>query len=114
MLFTSAQEIDELVDEWTPDSLAQPLSEWEQRDLNSVPIVTGPIGPKPKLLSNGKSVINLASFNFPGLAGNDRIKEKAIETLRKYGLGSCGPPGFYGTIGRFESFPLRACGSHPK
>ena len=24
---------------------------------------------------------------------------RAIETLRKYGVGSCGPPGFYGTIG---------------
>ncbi|KAH0831343.1 serine palmitoyltransferase [Lanmaoa asiatica] len=94
----SEKEINELVDEWTPDSLVQPLSEWEQRDLSSVPIVAGPIGPKPKLLSNGKSVINLASFNFSGLAGNEQLKEKAIETLRKYGLGSCGPPGFYGTI----------------
>jgi serine palmitoyltransferase len=44
-------------------------------------------------------VLNLASFNFTGLAGNEKIKERAIETLRKYGLGSCGPPGFYGTIG---------------
>ena len=113
-MLTSAQEINELVDEWTPDSLVQPLSEWEQRDLSSVPIVAGPIGPKPKLLSNGKSVINLASFNFSGLAGNEQIKEKAIETLRKYGLGSCGPPGFYGTIGGFESSAWRACGSHAK
>ncbi|KAF8452746.1 pyridoxal phosphate-dependent transferase [Boletus edulis BED1] len=94
----SEKEIDELVDEWTPESLVQPLNDWEQRDLNSVPVVTGPIGPKPKLLSNGKPVINLASFNFAGLAGNEQIKEKAIETLRKYGLGSCGPPGFYGTV----------------
>ncbi|KAF9233818.1 serine palmitoyltransferase [Melanogaster broomeanus] len=79
----SEKEIDELVDEWTPDALVQPLSEWEQRDLTSVPIITGPNGPKPKLLSTGKTT---------------RIKENAIETLRKYGLGSCGPPGFYGTI----------------
>ncbi|KAG8216221.1 serine palmitoyltransferase [Butyriboletus roseoflavus] len=94
----SEKEINELVDEWTPDGLVQPLSEWEQQDLSSVPIITGPIGAKPRLSSNGKSVINLASFNFSGLAGNEQIKEKAIETLRKYGLGSCGPPGFYGTI----------------
>ncbi|KAG6380375.1 serine palmitoyltransferase [Boletus reticuloceps] len=94
----SEKEIDELVDEWTPESLVQPLNDWEQRDLSSVPVTTGPIGPKPKLLSNGKPVINLASFNFAGLAGNEQIKEKAIETLRKYGLGSCGPPGFYGTV----------------
>ncbi|KIJ16518.1 hypothetical protein PAXINDRAFT_132534 [Paxillus involutus ATCC 200175] len=94
----SEKEIDELVDEWTPDALAQPLSEWEQRDFNSVPIIAGPNGPKPKLQSTGKTVFNLASFNFVGLAGSEHIKEKAIETLRKYGLGSCGPPGFYGTI----------------
>ncbi|KAF9225009.1 PLP-dependent transferase [Gyrodon lividus] len=94
----SEKEIDELVDEWTPDALVQPLSEWEQRDLTSVPIIAGPNGPKPKLLSTGETVVNLASFNFAGLAGSEHIKEKAIETLRKYGLGSCGPPGFYGTI----------------
>ena len=46
-------------------------------------------------------MLNLASFNFTGLAGNEVIKERAIEVLRKYGLGSCGPPGFYGTIGEY-------------
>ena len=44
-------------------------------------------------------VLNLASYNFTGLAGNETIKERAIETVRKYGVGSCGPPQFYGTIG---------------
>lgn len=89
------------------------MTEWEQRDLSSVPVVTGPVGPKPKLLSSGKSVINLASFNFVGLAGNEQIKEKAIETLRKYGLGSCGPPGFYGTVGGSDpSSPLSTRGLH--
>jgi serine palmitoyltransferase len=29
---------------------------------------------------------------------HEQIKEKAILALRKYGVGSCGPPGFYGTI----------------
>jgi 7-keto-8-aminopelargonate synthetase-like enzyme len=28
---------------------------------------------------------------------NEHIKEKAIETLRTYGVGPCGPPQFYGT-----------------
>jgi serine palmitoyltransferase len=66
----------------------------------------------PAILSNVKSkeVINLASFNFtthPSRSSNNSPKlnseplpgtESAIATLRKYGLGSCGPPGFYGTI----------------
>ena len=94
----SVQEIDELVDEWTPEPLGQPLSEREQNELAAVPVIAGPNGPKPKLASTGKTAINLCSYNFTGLAGNEHIKERAIETLRKYGLGSCGPAGFYGTL----------------
>ena len=37
-------------------------------------------------------------MNFLGLMNRESIKEKAITALRKYGVGSCGPPGFYGTI----------------
>ncbi|KAI0265363.1 serine palmitoyltransferase [Gloeopeniophorella convolvens] len=83
----SEKEIDELVDEWNPEPLGAPLSPRSR-----------PTSPLPKLLSTGKQVLNFASYNFTGLAGNETIKERAIETLRKYGLGSCGPPGFYGTI----------------
>ena len=64
-----------------------------------MPVVSGANGPRPKLANTGKQVLNLASYNFTGLAGNETIKMRAIETLRKYGVGSCGPPGFYGTIG---------------
>ena len=96
------QEIDELVDEWIPEPLAQPLSPMEQSDLAAIPIIAGPNGPKPKLVSTGKTAVNLASFNFTGLAGNEHIKQRAVEILRKYGLGSCGPPGFYGTLGKLR------------
>ena len=87
-----------MVEEWNPDPLSQPLDTCEEADLAATPIIAGPNGPKPRLL-NGKIVTNLASLNFTGLAGNEHIKQKAIETLRRYGLGSCGPPGFYGTLG---------------
>lgn len=40
----------------------------------------------------------MASFNFLGLLNNEEIKESALTALRKYGVGSCGPPGFYGTL----------------
>ncbi|MCO5612950.1 hypothetical protein L7F22_067223 [Adiantum nelumboides] len=33
------------------------------------------------------------------LAGSEKVKDKAVTALRKYGVGSCSPPGFYGTIG---------------
>ncbi|KAJ7896100.1 serine palmitoyltransferase [Mycena olivaceomarginata] len=93
------KEIDELVDEWTPEPLAAPLNDVEASDLAAVPIVVGQNGPKPTLTKQSAKIIaNLASYNFTGLAGKEVIKERAIETLRKYGLGSCGPPGFYGTL----------------
>lgn len=41
--------------------------------------------------------MNLASYNFYNFVGNETLKEKAIATLRTYGVGPCGPPGFYGT-----------------
>ncbi|KAI0293636.1 serine palmitoyltransferase [Multifurca ochricompacta] len=94
----SKKEIDELVDEWTPEPLGAPLTAEEETDLASIPVVSGPNGPRPKLANTGKQVLNLASYNFTGLAGNETIKQRATETLRKYGVGSCGPPGFYGTI----------------
>ncbi|KAH9034364.1 serine palmitoyltransferase [Lactarius deliciosus] len=56
------------------DELGAPLTPEEQSDLASVPVVSGANGPRPKLANTGK------------------------QTLRKYGVGSCGPPGFYGTI----------------
>ncbi len=102
----SLQEIDELVDEWAPEPLAQPLSTRAEYELGAVPVVAGPNGPKPKLL-NGKAVTNLSSLNFTGLAGNEAIKLRAVEILRKYGLGSCGPPGFYGTLGAWNHAVLR-------
>lgn len=55
-----------------------------------------PTGPKSKL-ANGKTVTNLASYNFYNLNANEQIKEKAIQTLRTYGVGPCGPPQFYAT-----------------
>jgi serine palmitoyltransferase len=58
--------------------------------------VRSPTGPKSRL-ANGRTVTNLASYNFYNFVANETLKEKAIQTLRTYGVGPCGPPGFYGT-----------------
>ena len=55
-----------------------------------------PTGPRSKL-SSGRTVTNLASYNFYNFVSNEVLKERAIQTLRTYGVGPCGPPGFYGT-----------------
>ncbi|GAA5923432.1 hypothetical protein JCM1841_003324 [Sporobolomyces salmonicolor] len=108
----SEEEIDELVAEWQPEPLLPPNQEIPLHP----PIIVGATGPRPRVIfpqpgqdphdpsdpmsldQPGKQVINLASANFAGLAGNERIKEKAVGCLRRYGVGSCGPAGFYGTF----------------
>ncbi|KAJ9148567.1 Aminotransferase class I and II [Pleurostoma richardsiae] len=89
-------EIDELVDEWVPEPLVPPQSAIEEVESERLPVIVGPTGPKSKL-SSGRTVTNLASYNFYNLNANEQIKEKAIQTLRTYGVGPCGPPQFYGT-----------------
>ncbi|KAH8988180.1 serine palmitoyltransferase [Lactarius hatsudake] len=70
----SEKEVDELVDEWTPEPLGAPLTPEEQSDLASVPVVSGANGPRPKLATTGKHVLNLASYNFTGLAESPATK----------------------------------------
>ncbi|KAL2151264.1 hypothetical protein VTH82DRAFT_6362 [Thermothelomyces myriococcoides] len=89
-------EIDELVEEWTPEPLVAPVTPQQEAELEKLPVIVGPTGPKSKL-ANGKTVMNLASYNFYNFNASDQIKEKAIQTLRTYGVGPCGPPQFYGT-----------------
>ena len=45
-----------------------------------------------------KPVLNLSSFDFLGLSTYPSVKEVSKNALDKYGCGSCGPRGFYGTI----------------
>lgn len=40
---------------------------------------------------------NLATYNHYNFINSEALKEQAAKTLRVYGVGPCGPPGFYGT-----------------
>ncbi|KAM3432193.1 hypothetical protein NHJ13734_006988 [Beauveria thailandica] len=90
------EEIEELVDDWTPEPLVPEQTPMEEIDNEKLPVIVGPTGPKVKL-STGRTVTNLASYNFYNFNANEQIKEKAVQTLRTYGVGPCGPPQFYGT-----------------
>ncbi|MCJ1344689.1 serine palmitoyltransferase component [Peltigera leucophlebia] len=83
----SEEEIDELVEDWTPEPLVAMQAPFEEAENEKRAVI----------LSNGRTVTNLASYNFYNLVANETLKEKAIQTLRTYGVGPCGPPGFYGT-----------------
>ncbi|KAF2641282.1 PLP-dependent transferase [Massarina eburnea CBS 473.64] len=91
----SEEEVDELVDEWTPEPLVATPTQFEELESEKRAVIVGPTGPKSKL-ANGRTVTNLASYNFYNFSSNEVLKEKAITTLRTYGVGPCGPPGFYG------------------
>jgi serine palmitoyltransferase len=113
-----------LVEDWTPEPLVAKVTPFEEAQIEKGPVIVGygyglcpppclrflimtnvffssfiwssPTGPRSKL-SNGRTVTNLGSYNFYNLVSNELLKERAIQTLRTYGVGPCGPPGFYGT-----------------
>jgi len=55
-------------------------------------------GTKVKLVGRKEMVVNFATFDFLGLGTRPETKEVSRSALLKYGCGSCGPRGFYGTI----------------
>ncbi|KAI8645245.1 pyridoxal phosphate-dependent transferase [Parasitella parasitica] len=92
------QEIDSLVEEWHPEPLVPSLSKYDRFNLDKTPTIMGAQSVKPKIAGFAKPLMNLATTNFLNLIASEQIREKAITTLKEYGVGSCGPPGFYGTI----------------
>ncbi|XP_078424958.1 serine palmitoyltransferase 1 isoform X2 [Cetorhinus maximus] len=88
------KEKEELIEEWQPEPLVPPISK-DHPALNSN-VVSGP--PTHNIVVNGKECINFASFNFLGLLDNEKVKNVALASLKKYGVGTCGPRGFYGTF----------------
>ncbi|KAI8053302.1 pyridoxal phosphate-dependent transferase [Syncephalis plumigaleata] len=93
----SDKEVDELVNEWEPEPLVPSLTAEKRRDLDETRVIVGPNGPRVEVQGKG-SQINLALFDFMGLLGDNEIKEESKRILRTYGVGTCGPAGFYGTI----------------
>ncbi|KAL9919331.1 serine palmitoyltransferase 1-like [Glossina fuscipes fuscipes] len=51
-----------------------------------------------RVVLNGNDCLYLASHNYLGLLEDEEILEDACKSLRKYGVGSCGPSGIYGTM----------------
>ncbi len=92
----SQEEIEDLVEDWTPEPLVSDVTDFERIENERRPVIVGPVGPKVKLQS-GRTVTNLASYNHYNFANNPDLTQKAINTVRTYGVGPCSPPGFYGT-----------------
>ncbi|XP_015601770.1 serine palmitoyltransferase 1 [Cephus cinctus] len=80
--------------EWQPEPLV-PKTEKNHPSLTPKHI-TSRVG--KRIIVNGKDCLNLGTHNYLGFLENKEIQEKAVATIKKYGVGSCGPRGFYGTV----------------
>ncbi|KAL5968875.1 Serine palmitoyltransferase 1 [Taenia solium] len=99
----SAREKEDLIKEWMPEPLVPaswtpPKKLLERFHRASV----GPIGKYVQFEGKGGKVtpshLNAASLNFLDFIGDEKLNKVAIKALRTYGLGACGPRGFYGTF----------------
>lgn len=88
------KEKEELIAEWTPEPLVPDVD--ENHPALHPKVVSGKLG--KEVLVDSISCINAATHNYLGMIENPKVEEAAIKSLRKYGVGSCGPRGFYGTI----------------
>ncbi|XP_013772766.1 serine palmitoyltransferase 1-like [Limulus polyphemus] len=88
------KEKEELIAEWKPEPLVPDSS--KNHYALKPRVVSGALG--KKITVNGTECLNMGTHNYLGLIDSPEIKEAAVKGLRKYGVGSCGPRGFYGTV----------------
>ncbi|XP_046405751.1 serine palmitoyltransferase 1 [Ischnura elegans] len=87
-------EKEEIIREWKPEPLVDSIPE-NHRALNPR-LINGKVG--KYVMIDGQECLNMATHNFLGFVENKEMEETAIKCLEKYGVGSCGPRGFYGTV----------------
>lgn len=92
----TAREVEELCEEWEPEPLGGALTAVQRAWVDSPLVVTSPPGRLTTV--NGRPALDLASANYLGLAGHPEIAAAAAATIRRLGVGACGPRGFYGTL----------------
>lgn len=106
-------EVEELLSEWKSNRGKLGATKDKQEEIvgNGL-IVDGMEGsrlllsPESKLIfaneetgkSIPRSVVNFATHDYLSTASSPTLKTTALAALDKYGCGSCGPRGFYGTI----------------
>eukprot|EP00761_Pharyngomonas_kirbyi_P012520 gb/GECH01012547.1/.p1 GENE.gb/GECH01012547.1/~~gb/GECH01012547.1/.p1 ORF type:complete len:500 (+),score=134.55 gb/GECH01012547.1/:1-1500(+) len=102
----SPQEVDELVEDWQPEPLVPPSFTPDPLDTD-IPTLTSAPDASVSVRGAPANAVNLASLNLLGLASHPRLVNASKTAIRKYGVGSCGPRGFYGTIDVHVDFEQR-------
>jgi len=104
----SEKEINELVADWKPE----PLGEWDsntedeseeeelvlEKKIGNHVFIQGLENKNAKSGEAKNSAISFGSYDFLGMSAREELREITKMTLDKYGCGSCGPRGFYGSI----------------
>lgn len=52
-----------------------------------------------RITVNKKNMLNLGSHNYLNFSCRPELEKASLKCLNQYGVGSCGPRGFYGTTG---------------
>lgn len=84
----------EIIKKWKPEPLVPDVP--EDHPALKTHLVDGPVG--KYIFVDGHKCLNMSTHNYLGLEEYPEIKEATINTVHKYGVGSCGPRGFYGTV----------------
>ncbi|KAH8253467.1 hypothetical protein KR032_005662 [Drosophila birchii] len=88
------EEEDQIIANYTPEPLVADTD--PNHPLLRTRIVQSRVGKRIQV--DGHDCLNLGSHNYLGFLEDQEILEESCKTLRKYGVGSCGPRGFYGTM----------------
>ena len=100
----SVKEQEDLIAEWEPEPLVPALTARQSLTLKNRIVVEESDGKYLKVRGVEKPVLNLTSFDFLNLSASKEVKTASTLALKKYGCGSCGPRGFYGTIDAHLNF----------
>jgi len=92
------QVVQELINDYEPEPLCPPLSETAQQILQSTVLLEERPAKYTKLEGKTEKLLNLVTMDFLGFGQRIEVEEAASAALDKYGCGSCGPRGFYGSI----------------
>ncbi|XP_011496437.1 PREDICTED: serine palmitoyltransferase 1 [Ceratosolen solmsi marchali] len=90
----TTDECDRKLEEWRPEPL---ISEIKKDHPSLTPkTITSRVG--KRIIVNEYDCLNLGTHNYLNLTESAEIEQEAIRSIQKYGVGSCGPRGFYGTV----------------
>jgi serine palmitoyltransferase len=89
-------EFEELIQTWVPEPLVPSDSGEVDERLSKCRIIDGKND--THVIVDDKECLNFATFGFLNLHVNEQVIQASIDCTNIYGIGSCGPRGFYGSL----------------